>query len=360
MRSSRALLLALLVLFVVAGCGGGKKSLLVGAVEDAPKWDPSAAAKAADAGFEADVLSAVWSHGVTAEQTASTLQPAVTALAAKDVQPVLAVYQLSSQTPLTDADQQAFASYAAGLVQRLPQVATVMVGNEPNLNLFWAPQFDGSGGDAAAVAFERLLARTYDAIKSVRSSVTVDGGGLAPHGGDNPSASRPTHSPTEFIRDLGAAYRASGRTKPLMDALSIHVYGESPRIPPSFTHPRTTSIGIADYDKLTQLIEQSFGKLLPIVYGEYGVETTVPPAHAGAYSGSEVVAPVDAATQARYYADAIGLASCQPDVQALYLFHVIDENKLEGLQSGVYYADGAPKPSLDVVRQTIHHPRCHR
>ena len=346
------------VLCLVTGCGGGKKSLLVGAVEDAPKWDATAAAKAADAGFEADVLSAIWSRGVTADQTAATLRPAVTALVAHDIKPVLAVYQLSSQTPLTDADQEAFASYTAGLVQRLPAVATVLVGNEPNLNLFWAPQFDASGGDAAAVAFEHLLARTYDATKAARSSVVVVGGGLAPHGGDNPSASRPTHSPTQFIRDLGAAYRASGRTKPLMDALSIHVYGEFPRIPPSFAHPRTTSIGIADYDKLTQLIKQSFGKLLPIVYGEYGVETTIPPAHAGTYSGNEVVATVDAATQARYYADAIGLASCQPDVQAIYLFHVIDENKLEGLQSGVYYADGGPKPSLEAVRHMIKHPRC--
>lgn len=345
------------VLFCVVGCGG-KKPLIVGAVEDAPKWDPGAAAKAADAGFEADVLSAVWARGATADQTAATLEPAVTALVAHNVKPVLAVYQLSSQTPLTDTDQQAFASYAAGLVQRLPRVATVLVGNEPNLNLFWAPQFDTSGGDAAATAFEHLLARTYDAIKAVRSSVTVVGGGLAPHGGDNPSASRPTHSPTQFIRDLGAAYRASGRTEPLMDALSIHVYGEFPRIPPSFAHPRTTSIGIADYDKLTELIKQAFGRLLPIVYGEYGVETTVPPAHASAYTGNEVVVPVDPGTQARYYADAIGLASCQPDVLALYLFHVIDENKLEGLQSGVYYADGTPKPSLEAVRHVIKHPRC--
>lgn len=357
---SRALALAALALLVLTGCGSGKTSLVVGAVEDAPKWDSSAAAKAADAGFEADVLSAVWSRGVSPDQTAATLQRAVSSLDDKGVKPVVAVYQLSSQTPLTDADQEAFASYAAGLVQRLPQVATVIVGNEPNLNLFWMPQFDASGGDAAAAGFEQLLARTYDAIKAVRSSVEVIGGGLAPHGGDDATSSRPTHSPTQFILDLGAAYRASGRTKPLMDALSIHVYGESPRIPPSFAHPHTTSIGIADYDKLTQLIKQAFGKLLPIVYGEYGVETTVPPAKAGAYTGHEVVAAVDPATQAQYYADAIGLASCQPDVQALYLFHVIDENRLEGLQSGVYYADGTPKLSLDVVRQAINRLRCVR
>ena len=142
------------------------------------------------------------------------------------------------------------ATYAAALVHALPSVRTVLVGNEPNLNLFWMPQFDPSGGDAAAAAYEQLLATTYDALKSADSKLTVVGGSLAPRGGDDPSASRQTHSPTSFIKDLGSAYRASGRTKPLMDMFSIHVYGESPKIPPSFRHPHTTSIGIADYDKL--------------------------------------------------------------------------------------------------------------
>jgi hypothetical protein len=235
----------------------------------------------------------------------------------------------------------------------------VIVGNEPNLNLFWMPQFDASGGDAAAVAYEKLLATTYDALKAAEPKLTVVGGALAPRGGDDPRAPRPTHSPTAFLRDLGAAYRASGRTRPLMDELDVHVYGESPRIPPTLKHPRTTSIGIADYGKLLALMRQAFGKELPIVYGEYGVESTVPPRVARLhYTGHEVVTPVDQQTQARYYREAIDLASCQPDVKALYLFHVFDEQELAGLQSGVYYADGQPKASLAPVRQAIEHPKC--
>ena len=42
----------------------------------------------------------------------------------------------------------------------------MIVGNEPNLNLFWMPQFDPSGGDAAAAAYEQLLATTYDALEA--------------------------------------------------------------------------------------------------------------------------------------------------------------------------------------------------
>ena len=39
------------------------------------------------------------------------------------------------------------------------------------------------------------------------------GGALAPRGIDRPGTGRDTHSPTTFIRDLGAAYRASGRER---------------------------------------------------------------------------------------------------------------------------------------------------
>jgi hypothetical protein len=34
----------------------------------------------------------------------------------------------------------------------------------------------------------------------------------------------------------------------------------------------------------------------------------------------------------------------------LLLFHVVDESRLDGLQSGLYYVDGSPKSSLDAVR----------
>jgi hypothetical protein len=34
----------------------------------------------------------------------------------------------------------------------------------------------------------------------------------------------------------------------------------------------------------------------------------------------------------------------------LLLFHVVDESRLEGLQSGLRYADGSRKSSLDTVR----------
>jgi hypothetical protein len=363
----RHLALALVAL-LMTGCGSQPPRLTVGVVEDAAKNGDAQAElqRTAASGFHAVVLSSLWTRGERAPPAGelAALRAATEAAAAAKVCPIVALYQFSSQTPLSAVDQANFAADAAALVQGLPDVNDLVVGNEPNLNLFWLPQYDAAGGDAAATSFERLLATTYDAVKTARSDVQVIGAGLAPRGSDNPASSRPTHSPTQFVLDVGAAYRASGRERPVMDALSIHTYGESPLIPPTLRHPRTTSIGIADYPKLVHLLGESFGgtaqpgRKLPIVYGEYGVETTIPAAKAPLYTGHEVVSTVDEATQARYYRTAISLAACQPTVELLLLFHLEDESALAGLQSGVRYADGTAKSSEPAVARAAAAPRC--
>ena len=363
MRVALPLVAALVAL---AGCGEAAKQppqpkLLVGAVEDAAKYarDPGAQMKLARrSGFRAVVLSAVWEEGARASADLPRLRRAVDAAVDAGVRPVLAAYQFSSATPASPERRRAFVDYTAALAKGLPDVRDVIVGNEPNLNLFWQPQFDDAGGDQAAVDYEALLAAAYDRLKEQDADVDVIGGGLAPRGSDRPSG-RPTHSPTQFIRDLGRAYRASGRTKPIMDALSIHVYGDSQRVPPSFRHPNSTTIGIADYGKLVDLLREAFagtaqpGAKLPIVYGEYGVETAIPRAKAYLYTGREVTSPVDEETQARFYTDAIRAAVRQPNVRMLFLFHVVDETRLEGLQSGTRYADGSPKASEAPVRVAL-------
>ena len=156
---------------------------------------------------------------------------------------------------------------------------------------------------------------------------------------------------------MGAAYRASGRTKPIMDELAFHPYGDNSSQPPSFQHPNSTSIGLGDYGKLVAILGSAFdgtaqlGSTLPIAYDEYGVETQIPAAKQSFYSGSEptTTKPVDPATQGAYYAQAIALTFCQPNVRGLYLFHSVDETDLDRWQSGLFYADGTPKADLGIV-----------
>ena len=73
----------------------------------------------------------------------------------------------SRTTPLTDEARSQFASYAAAIVRGAPSIRNVIVGNEPNLNRFWLPQFDLDGSSAAPRDYLALLAQTYDALKAV-------------------------------------------------------------------------------------------------------------------------------------------------------------------------------------------------
>jgi hypothetical protein len=234
-------------------------------------------------------------------------------------------------------------------------VTTFIVGNEPNSSAYWQPQFDASGGDAAAQSYEQLLAETYDGIKQARPTATVIGGALDSHGSDNP-ANHPSHSPTTFIRDLGLAYRASGRKAPLMDVFDAHVYGDTSALPPSMPHTNGTAITEGDYGKLVALLGTAFdgtaqkGSTLPILYGEYGVESAIPSAKAPLYSGTEAAKTVDEATQGAYYAEAFRLALCQPNVIGIMVFHTVDERSLGAWQSGPYYTDGSPKSDLQAIR----------
>jgi hypothetical protein len=361
-RGLVAAALAALVLAPSALAGG--PSMLIGAAEDSGKLADPAAAKAKydlarNAGFDTVRVTAMWDKGMTSPPAAelTALKNAVAAAAQDGIRTIVVVHNRnSSQTPTTDADRAQFAQYAQAVVRALPTVTDVIVGNEPNLNYYWLPQFDADGGDAAAAAYEALLAGTYDALKSIRPDLRVFGGALSPRGADNPAGSRPTHSPTQFIRDLGAIYRASGRAKPIMDGFVTHVYSDSATLPPSMEHPNTSTITIADYGKLVALLGEAFdgtaqaGSTLPILYGELGTETAIPASKSGVYTGAENQTVTDEATQAAYWRETLKIAYCQPNVVGVVNFHVSDEPALTGWQSGPYYADGTPKSSLGAFR----------
>jgi hypothetical protein len=287
------------------------------------------------------------------------LRNAAAAAEELDIRPLLIVQNVGSRTTPNTAELRAqFAAYAASIARQLPGYRDFIIGNEPNLNRFWLPQFGPNGENVAARDYLALLAEAYDALKAVSEDIRVIGGALAPRGGDDPRSSRHTHSPTQFIRDLGRYYRESGRAEPVMDAFAHHPYLERARIPPDFAHPRSTTIALADYDKLVSLLDEAFdgtaqpGADLPILYTEFGVQTRIPPSKLDAYTNRDSQAAadvVDEATQARYYQQAFELACSQETVEGLYIFHVWDEPDLLGWQSGLYYADGTPKSSRDAL-----------
>jgi len=342
--------------------------ILVGALEDAVKLpDPELAdqrvALAEQAGLNMLNVTTLWSPGLSEPDPAELeiLRGVAAATKRRGMRLLITVFAPRPRyAPVSDAQQEEYAAFMATLARDLPSVHDFAVWNEPNLNGFWLYQFDESGQDIAAPAYTSLLARSYDALKAVSPQIRVYGASLAPRGDDNPQAPRHTQSPTVFIRGIGRAYRASGRTKPIMDVFAIHPYLERSAIPPSQEHPLGTAIGIADYDKLVSLLDDAFdgtaqpGSKLPIAYTEFGVQTKIPESAQAPYTNLQSPLgrdAVDEATQARYYREALELSACQPTVIALLFFHLIDEPDLNRWQSGPYYVDLRPKSSLPAIQE---------
>jgi len=341
----------------------------LGAAEDVLKAPDLPTAKAKMtlfrlAGFTSLRVTAQW-QGVEAAPAAAdlaSLRNVAGAAQLAGVRLYLSVYPRgSSVTPNTPEQRELFAAYLTTLKQQLPGVKDVIVGNEPNINRFWLPQFNADGTDAAAASYLALLARSYDAIKAVDPTARVWGGALAPRGIDRPGTGRDTHSPVTFLRDLGAVYRASGRALPIMDGVAFHPYADTSGQSPETPHPNSTTIGLGDYDRLIRNLGLAFdgtpqaGSTLPIVYDEFGVESGIPEGKTKAYTGTEpaTTKPVDETTQGVYYQRALQLAFCQPNVTGIFFFHTQDEPGLPNWQSGVYYADGTPKSSLFAVRDAL-------
>jgi hypothetical protein len=352
-------------LVFAASAQAGGPYMMVGAADDIGKTPDAAFAKtemdnAKLAGLDSIRVTETWVKGRTTLGPGDqiTLGNAVTAAQFSGLRVILSLYPYgSSVTPLTDHDRADFAAFVVDVARRFPYVHDFIIGNEPNLNRFWLPQFGPNGEDVAAPAYEQLLATTYDALKAFRPHSTIYGGALAPRGVDKPDTGRDTHSPTAFITDLGAAFRASGRAVPIMDAFAFHPYPENSATGPDFPHPNSTAIGLADYSKLVGLLGAAFdgtaqrGSSLPILYDEFGIETRIPANKASLYTGTEpaTTKPVDEATQAQMYLQAMQMSFCQPTVLGLFLFHFQDEPALSAWQSGVYYVDGTPKSSLAAV-----------
>ena len=155
-----------------------------------------------------------------------------------------------SPTSLTSSPRttENFAAFLTKLATAYPDVRDYVIGNEPNQPRFQRPQFSRAGRGLAAPVYVGLLARSYDALKEVDPAIRVIGLGLSGRGNDLPQApSNASTSPVRFLRDLGVAYRASGRTLPLMDELGLHLYPRSDRDPVS-TGDRWPRAGIVNLD----------------------------------------------------------------------------------------------------------------
>src|SRR4051812_26249266 len=167
-------------LMLVSAASAGGPGMTIGAVEDAAKWGNPVTKMnlARQAGFAAVRMTMQWSSGMTVPVAGELQNTRAAADAARNagIEPIVAIYNTgSAATPADAVSRGQFAQFAAAVASGLPSVRRFVVGNEPNLNRYWMPQFNADGTDAAAPAYEALLAASYDTIKAARPDAVILG-----------------------------------------------------------------------------------------------------------------------------------------------------------------------------------------
>jgi hypothetical protein len=371
---------ALAALFLTATAAA---EITVGVSDDTPivAGDGGASFYAAmqDVGLRENRVAVKWDvNAPAAIPNEAGIERAVTAATARGVNVVLSLYPLRPRS-FTDSPAAAgqFAAWTAQVARRFPGVHDFIVGNEPNVNFFWQPQYGPTGKGLSCTTYTGLLAASYDALKSVSTTANVIGVGLSPRGNDNPKArSNPSTSPVRCIRDMGRAYRASKRTRPLMDELSFHPFPNlaTDGLGRGYQWPNA---GLANVDRIKQAVwdafyatgqpvfpESSFARFgslaalaasdsLRFRLNEVGWQVEIVPSAKSAYHGRENVATTDEATQAQIYSDAVPFIACDPAVRSLLFFHLIDDPDLDRWQSGLIRADGTKRPAYNSVKAAI-------
>ena len=270
-----------------AAAPGQTTSFVVGAGLDSP----AQAQKASSLGLGAIRLTVPWLPGQTAPDPA-TVAALASAPAAR-----LAV-ELSVAAVPDDAGRAQLVAFGAALVQQVFALHDLIVS---------APASDAA-----------TLGGLRDAVRAVNETTLVAG----------------TIADVSALTELGASFKASGRTQPIMDELAY----TSPTLP--------------DYTSLVGALGASFdgtaqpGSALPVLYDKVGTTTKVPPAKAALYSPEAVsAAGADEATQGAAYAAALRATACEPTVAGILFDRLADGAPL-GAQDGLLYPDLSQKQGV--------------
>jgi hypothetical protein len=356
--------------------GAAAGDLKVGVADDHPKSSPEVAQRYYDAmndvGLSENRVTILWDSAIPAtipERDQGT--DAVAAAVAHGVQVTLSIYpsraRAITESPGAPGE---FAAFVALVARTYPDVKDFIIGNEPNKARFWQPQFNANRTAAACSAYEPLLAASYDALKSVDPSIVVIGVGLGPRGTDNPFAvGNLSISPVRCIRDIGRAYRASKRRKPIMDELSLHPHpnASTDKLETGYSWPNA---GVPNLARIKQAVWDAFygtaqptfeeagmpgGPLrtLKLRLNEVGWQVSIPAGSRGAYYGTESVVTTDEGTQAAIYGNLIPLMACDPAVKSVLFFNLVDEANLDRWQSGLMRADWTRRPAYEIVKGAI-------
>jgi hypothetical protein len=229
----------------------------------------------------------------------------------------------------------------------LPRVGYFEAWNEPNLDTYLNPQWEGNEWVGAS-RYRGLLNAFYSGVKASQPSATVIGGALAPFG-DPPGGER--MPPVLFLRSLLCLH--GGKLTPVscpeparLDVLSDHPIAVGA---PSQSASSPLDVTTPDMGHLTTILEKAERDHLvlprakkPLWVTEFWYDTNPPDPNG-----------LSLATQARWYEQDL-YSFWQQGAQVAITLQIRDAPAGKGYsftnQSGAYFLDGSPKPSATAFR----------
>ncbi|MBA3843395.1 MAG: cellulase family glycosylhydrolase [Actinobacteria bacterium] len=207
-------------------------------------------------------------------------------------------------------------------------VALWSVWNEPNIELFLAPQYSGKKIVGPA-NYAKLYKAAYAGIKAGNPASQVAIGETSARGRDKPLPGvSGSVAPGTFAKLLAQVKGLK------FDAWAHHPYPTSPNLPPlqKVRYPNVTLSTLPTFEKQ---LNASFHRTVPIWITEYGHETKPGEPHG-----------VTTAKQAAYAKQALTVAKSDPNIQ-MFIWFVFRDSTGNPWQSGLEVASGAHKPAYN-------------
>jgi hypothetical protein len=220
---------------------------------------------------------------------------------------------------------------------RKPGFGTVRrfsVWNEPNLELFLAPQFSGSTMVSPGI-YAKLYAAAYKGIKKGNPNALVAAGETSNRGHNHPTAGSDSIAPATFARLL-----ADAAPKLKFDAWATHPYPSYYPAGPG-QKVRYPNVAFSTMDRFGADLAKWFHRPVPIWVTEYGEQTK--PEHSG-----------DGVSYAQQSADvtkALKMAAASPYVQ-MFVWFIFRDSTSQTWYSGVLKKNGAKKPAYNSFSRT--------
>jgi len=259
----------------------------------------------------------------------------------RDIEVMLSIWGTPSwagparnRMPRRLADLTAFARAMAdrysGKHRGFPHVRFYTVWNEPNLQLFLAPQYDARGRSVAPANYARLYRAGYAGLKAGSPTALVGIGETSPR----KLSTSPSHAPARFAQLL-----SQQRPALRFDAWAHHPYGSPASAPPT-QRVGWPNVGMSSLTRFGNSLDTWFKrKNTRIWITEYGHETR-----------PEDPRGVPYATQAAYLRTAVNMARQNPRVDMLIWFAMRD-HEVNLWQSGLLTYGGLEKPAFDIFSQ---------